>query len=266
MSCTTSISGAPTPVSSDSRPTVSVDALRSCSFCKKVKVPTLSKFKLCSDCREKFRNVQQKRRDIRKVLGTTNRERLCNSSNVESIGQTSTNNPVETICTEYQTSSDLFAALKLLNVSTSPLSNRIGQFIQFHGSYTIVTASDINNLQRVWLLAFELRSKAWLPFQFQPPLSLIGDEDTQTLCFACTCTETPTNLAPTSIVPYGKASATSHYNSFIREVCRGVITLKSIVDKTHPLGIPGQHIVVRVEHPLSKYHSHGHPHMSKTRL
>jgi len=154
----------------------------------------------------------------------------------------------------------MFRALQSLSISTSPLNNCSEQLLQFYGSYTIVAASDINNLQRVWLLATELSAKELLPFQFEPPLSLTGDESIQTLRFACTCTAASTLQSHRNDE---NVPATSTNHPFITPpLCGGVLTLKSLVDKTHPLGVPGQHIVVRLEHSPP----HGHPYESKTRV
>ena len=188
------------------------------------------------------------------------------------------------ICTEYQTSSEMFRALQSLSISTSPLNNCSEQLLQFYGSYTIVAASDIDNLQRFWLLATELSAKELLPFQFvsthistqvsvwhghlycvvhrfEPPLSLTGDGSIQTLCFACTCTAASTSQSHRNDE---NVPATSTNHPFITSpLCGGVLTLKSLVDKTHPLGVPGQHIVVRLK-PLPPLN--GHRYGSKTRV
>lgn len=62
---------APTTGSSDSVSTGLTDTLRFCSLCKKLQVPIASKFKLCSNCREKNRDAARSRR-IRNVLASVN--------------------------------------------------------------------------------------------------------------------------------------------------------------------------------------------------
>lgn len=163
-------------------------------------------------------------------------------------------------------------------LSSFPASNGGTQFLQFHGSHTIVAVSSINNVKRINLVATDLRKIARLSFELRldflcdillyidiRPFFRLGNailspgpSGSATLSCPCNCLGHTQAVAPPgpgksngpgSLVRWARANVASTASQAVPRMCGGKVNVTVLDDNTHPLNILGQQIIVRVEHP-----------------
>ncbi|KAF8152570.1 hypothetical protein B0H34DRAFT_726633 [Crassisporium funariophilum] len=187
---------------------------------------------------------------------------------------------------EYQTATALYSALRsklftlssaLSSKSTSHGNNN--KLLQFEASHAIIAVSTISNLKRAQLVSNDLRKIARLPFDLETASSPNAmNSSTQILSFTCTCQAAFSAVAPSlsattpTLTPVLKPTLKTKgtQGDLIRwaraharlpaakgspsrspgAACGGRVIVVVSDDVSHPVvGIPGQRIVVRVEHP-----------------
>ncbi|KIM37379.1 hypothetical protein M413DRAFT_448447 [Hebeloma cylindrosporum] len=177
--------------------------------------------------------------------------------------------PTKSSGKEYQTASVLYDTLKR-KVQASSAS----EFLQFYGYHTIVANQDINNRTRTKMVVDDMRKIVRVPFD------LTGVQKSQNattksyaLTYPCACLGYDTPAAAAPIAP-GNASSKGTKGDLIRQArvqlalsggsgsatgasaparvrreCGGRVYVLTKDDNSHPLGILGQRISVRVQHP-----------------
>ncbi|KAF8810849.1 hypothetical protein BYT27DRAFT_7161397 [Phlegmacium glaucopus] len=160
---------------------------------------------------------------------------------------------------DYQTASSLYDALKSKALSSYPASNEGTQFLQFHGSHTIVAVSSINNTKRIYLVAKDLRKIARLSFELGDAMVLPDPSapGSATLSYPCNCLGHTRAVAPPGpqksngpgfLVRWARAGFASTASQAVPRMCGGKVNVTVLDDNTHPLNILGQQIIVCVEH------------------
>lgn len=139
--------------------------------------------------------------------------------------------------TEYQTADELYKALK---VATSTSKN-----IAFKGFHTIVASKDINRTKRLKLVARDLREVVRLSFDHKEPLKRnpAKGEKFKRATYRCQCGGRKESTGPLS------TKKMKLENGRVEKTCGGRVRITVQWDsESHPLGVVGQMIEIRVRH------------------
>ncbi|KAI3609351.1 hypothetical protein WG66_010626 [Moniliophthora roreri] len=155
---------------------------------------------------------------------------------------------VEPISTEmeYQTHSLLLRALRTVVSASKKAAWRSGPRgggrVRFNGSYTIVKDPRISNVERAMIVAKELRMHGGIMFDYESPL-LTSTSEKGKVVFRCLC-GSPIHISkPTPTLPVAQGEEIESETE-----CGGTIQITVSSDSSHPLGIEGQRVDVRVWH------------------
>ncbi|EDR02320.1 uncharacterized protein LACBIDRAFT_309727 [Laccaria bicolor S238N-H82] len=157
---------------------------------------------------------------------------------------------------EYQSATQLYAALKS-SILVSP-SN-----LKFRATHSIVASIIIDNALRAELVAKDLRKIAGLSFAHRTPLPRHSSStNTRQLEFLCTCLgyitapenklKSQTGLKDWIQLKSSRPSSAVNEETLIRKECSGTVLITVEDDRSHPLGLLGQRIAVRVKHVEGK--------------
>ncbi|KAF9466668.1 hypothetical protein BDZ94DRAFT_1305909 [Collybia nuda] len=206
---------------------------------------------------EAFKDAEGREEDISKVLERMKKRLIKQiyepgTSNTSASSTKVKNQDPNYI--EFQTATDMYRALKSQSKSKA---------FHFHGSFSIIAVSSVDNSKRERLVTQELRKIAKLSFEYDKP-KLLGS----VLVYNCACTNYSQLLrpqprtSPLNTMVGGEPAPRKHRPSDLAVsvgldsggtnlspvVCTGKILVSSEDDHSHPMGIRGQKITVRVEH------------------
>ncbi|KAF5378057.1 hypothetical protein D9615_007506 [Tricholomella constricta] len=267
-----------------------------CSQCKRGRVPISHGRKMCVKCRERGRRHYQRRATLDRgeadsaadIVVTSNAKRKILDEDlsdvlrgmkkrykksfatpsgavvqpVNGVEGTTSALPAKHDCTEYQTATDMYKAIKALSKSK--------QF-RFHGSFSIIAKADTDHFTRGRLVIDELRKIAKISFEYDKPISPVTKPSFR-VSFKCTClAAAPKPAKPVAALMTSDVIATSipgigtpkhrqgnltGWAGLTRKVtdpeggarCKGKVVIIAEPDMSHPLGIVGQKVTVIVEH------------------
>ncbi|XP_006456983.1 hypothetical protein AGABI2DRAFT_195917 [Agaricus bisporus var. bisporus H97] len=223
---------------------------KACSQCKRLDVPYHDSRKSCEHCRAKARKrFHDKKRALtaqlaslnstssiqtqlkmpppqtakRKIEETRNTPRKVSK---QSVPATAT----KAVSLQYQKAGSLYEAIKTATLSNSRCN--------FSGCHSIVYCDTIDHTKRAKMVTRDLLKIVKIPFKYDKPYKY-ADTDTQVrVKYGCKCA-----LSPPKTLSSTKSTNLQH-----ETVCGGTVAITVRDDGSHPLGIPGQQIVVEIVH------------------
>ncbi|KAG5650866.1 hypothetical protein H0H81_010726 [Sphagnurus paluster] len=139
----------------------------------------------------------------------------------------------------------MYRALKSISKSKRP---------RFQGCFSVVAKKDADHMTRAKLVVDELRKIAKISFEHSKPINpIVGTSKSYHISFNCTClaSRPPKHIAATQ--PQGDLSSwaglqTKTTDPELSTRCKGKVMVAAESDTSHFLGIPGQKIIVTIEH------------------
>ncbi|EAU81568.2 hypothetical protein CC1G_02584 [Coprinopsis cinerea okayama7 len=156
--------------------------------------------------------------------------------------------------TEFQNASALYRALNQAVID----ANSSSSLLRFRGYHSIIKTNDCDHLSRLDMVIRDIRGLTGVRFQREQQIPTTSTTTKSIKSFLCTCKGFKSTVSQTALAPPKKTSNLLKWARGVRKEqtssekvrieCHGVVSVIVESDNSHPCGIPGQRIIVSIEH------------------